>query len=136
MPPLRNHRCDIPHIAEAILANLLPKGSRIRIAEPVMAKLLQAPWHGNVRELKNLLRRSLVMSDGKIIERLEPDLRQTKSITYANHRQSKAAEQLIKALIDNEGRLQAVAHELNVSVRTVQRRMKEFGLNLRDFRTI
>jgi transcriptional regulator of acetoin/glycerol metabolism len=43
---------------------------------------------------------------------------------------------LIDALVRNKGRLDAVAHELDVSVRTVQRRMKESGLRLRDFRSI
>jgi transcriptional regulator with PAS, ATPase and Fis domain len=43
---------------------------------------------------------------------------------------------MIDALVRNKGRLEAVAYELNVSVRTVQRRMKESGLRLRDFRGI
>jgi len=135
-PPLRKHKGDIPHIAGEILGELLPKGSRIRITESVMTELLEASWFGNVRELKNVLRRSLVMSNGGVIEHLEPDFQQTKSTFQAAQGQSKTTERLINALINNEGRLEAVAHELDVSVRTVQRRMKESGLRLKDFRII
>jgi transcriptional regulator with PAS, ATPase and Fis domain len=135
-PPLRKHRGDIPHIAGEILGELLPKGSKIRITESVMAELLRAPWPGNVRELKNVLRRSLVMSSGEVIERLEGDSQHSKSNLPAVRGQSETIERLIDALMRNKGRLEAVAHELDVSVRTVQRRMKESGLRLRDFRSI
>jgi len=43
---------------------------------------------------------------------------------------------LVDVLNRHRGRLGSVADELGVSIRTVQRRMKENGLRLRDFRTI
>jgi len=135
-PPLRKHRGDIPLIVGEILGDLLPEGCKVRVTESVMAELLHAPWSGNVRELKNVLRRSLVMSSGGVIERLE-------SIPYpcggnlaAVRNQCEPAGKLIDALVRNKGRLEAVAQELEVSVRTVQRRLKESGLRLRDFRGV
>ncbi len=135
-PPLRKHRGDIPHITGEILGEILPEGSKIRITESVMAELLRAPWPGNVRELKNVLHRSLVMSSGDVIERLEGDLQHSKSNLPAIRGQSETIERLIDALMRNNGCLEAAAHELDVSVRTVQRRMKESGLRVRDFRGI
>jgi transcriptional regulator with PAS, ATPase and Fis domain len=136
-PPLRKHRGDIPQIAGAILGELLPKGSKVRVTESVMAELLHAPWPGNVRELKNVLRRSLVMSDGgEVIERLEGGSHPCGRSLTAVRSQCEPAGRMIDALMRNKGRLEAVAHELDVSVRTVQRRMKESGLRLRDFRSI
>jgi transcriptional regulator with PAS, ATPase and Fis domain len=135
-PPLRKHRGDIPHIAGEILGELLPKGSTVQITESVMAELLRAPWPGNVRELKNALRRSLVMSSGGIIERLESDAHPCGQNLAAVRSQCEPTGRLIDALVRNKGRLDAVACELDVSVRTVQRRIKESGLRLRDFRSI
>ena len=135
-PPLREHRGDIPRIAGAIFGELLPKGAKIRVTESVMAELLHAPWPGNVRELKNVLRRSLVMSGGGVIERLESDAHPCGRNLTAVRSQCEPAGRMIDALMRNKGRLEAVAHELDVSVRTVQRRMKESGLRLRDFRGI
>jgi transcriptional regulator with PAS, ATPase and Fis domain len=135
-PPLRKHRGDIPQIAGEILGELLPAGSKIRVTESVMAELLHAPWSGNVRELKNVLRRSLVMSSGGVIDRLECDLHSREQNLAAARSQCALVGRLIDVLTRNKGHLEAVAHELNVSVRTVQRRIKESGLRLRDFRDI
>jgi transcriptional regulator with PAS, ATPase and Fis domain len=135
-PPLRKHRGDIPQIVGAILGELLPEGCKIKITEPVMTELLRAPWPGNVRELKNVLHRSLVMSIGGVIERLEGGPQHSKLNLPAVPCRSETIERLIDALMRNKGRLESVAHELDVSVRTVQRRMKENGLQLRDFRSI
>jgi transcriptional regulator with PAS, ATPase and Fis domain len=135
-PPLRKHRGDIPQIVGAILGELLLEGSKVRVTESVMAELLHAPWPGNVRELKNVLRRSLVMSARGVIERLESDPHSCERSLLAAHNQCATVGILIGALTRNKGHLEAVAHELDVSVRTVQRRMKENGLRLRDFRSI
>jgi two-component system NtrC family response regulator len=135
-PPLRKHRSDIPQITGEILSELLPETSKVRVTESVMTELLHAPWPGNVRELKNVLRRSLVMSSGGVIERLEGDPHPCGQNLATVRKQCEPAGRLIDALVRNRGRLKAVAHELDVSVRTVQRRMKESGLRLRDFRGV
>jgi transcriptional regulator of acetoin/glycerol metabolism len=102
----------------------------------VMTKLLHAHWPGNVRELKNVLRRSLVMSLGGVIERLESGSHPFERNLESVRSQCEPAGRLIDALVRNKGQLEAVAQELGVSVRTVQRRMKESGLRLRNFRSI
>jgi transcriptional regulator with PAS, ATPase and Fis domain len=136
-PPLRKHRGDIPQIAGEILGDLLPEGCKVRVTESVMAELLRAPWPGNVRELKNVLRRSLVMSGGGgVIENLESDPHSRERNLLATRVQCATSGRLIGALTRNKGHLEAVAQELDVSVRTVQRRMKASGLRLRDFRSI
>jgi transcriptional regulator with PAS, ATPase and Fis domain len=135
-PPLRKHRGDIPQIVGEILGELLLEGSKVRVTESVLAELLHAPWPGNVRELKNVLRRSLVMSGRGVIDRLESDPHSCERNLLAARSQCTTVGRLIGALTRNKGHLEAVAHELDVSARTVQRRMKESGLRLRDFRSV
>jgi transcriptional regulator with PAS, ATPase and Fis domain len=135
-PPLRMHPGDIPQIAGEILGELLSEGAKVRVTESAMTELLHAPWPGNVRELKNVLRRSLVMSSEGVIERLEGTPHPCGRNRAAAGSRYEPAGKLIDSLVRNKASLEAVARELDVSVRTVQRRMKESGLRLRDFRGI
>jgi len=65
LPPLREHMEDLPTVADALLTRLCEKYERSRPA--LNARELQAlrayPFPGNVRELRNLLERSLLRSD-------------------------------------------------------------------------
>jgi transcriptional regulator with PAS, ATPase and Fis domain len=64
VPPLREHKEDIPPIAELMLQNLNRKhGTRIVGIDPQVQALLQRyDWPGNVRELRNFLERSSIMA--------------------------------------------------------------------------
>jgi len=134
-PPLRNRRRDIPLLISAIFGDLLPENGTIQVTDAVMSELINAPWSGNVRELTNFLRRSLAMCNGAVIDRLESSLGHPQADLSPPCCQSENAERLIDSLMHNCGRLDAVAKDLNVSVRTIQRRMKRSGLRLKDFRT-
>lgn len=69
MPPLRERREDIPIIAEQFLRHLALKYNRpgLRFSEPLTDCLRKASWRGNVRELRNLIERLVVLSDTDII---------------------------------------------------------------------
>ena len=66
VPPLRERREDIPHLAEtfARLAadrhNLPPRS----ISPAAMRRLVEYDWPGNVRELKNAVERAMVLAEG------------------------------------------------------------------------
>jgi two-component system, NtrC family, nitrogen regulation response regulator NtrX len=66
VPPLRERRGDIPPIAEFILAQVSrrngmePKG----FTEDALEKLQRLEWRGNVRELRNVVERLLILSEG------------------------------------------------------------------------
>lgn len=70
IPPLRERQGDISDLATYILwffakRNGLPCK---RLAGSAVAKLEAHPWHGNVRELENVLKRASVMANGETIE--------------------------------------------------------------------
>ncbi len=62
LPPLRERREDLPLLAEAFLARLSrpPK----RLSPEALACLQDHPFPGNVRELRNLLERAVLLADG------------------------------------------------------------------------
>jgi DNA-binding NtrC family response regulator len=64
VPPLREHKEDIPPIADAMLQNLNKKhGTRVAgVDSEVMALLYRYDWPGNVRELRNILERAAIMA--------------------------------------------------------------------------
>jgi transcriptional regulator with PAS, ATPase and Fis domain len=135
-PPLRERSRDIPQLVAEFFGELLPRGGRAQVTAAAMQQLLDAPWPGNVRQLRNTLRRALVLANDGVIEkfRFDPTVRATE--TGPQHARGNGVDALVDGLYRHRGRLGAVADELGVSIRTVQRRMKESGLRLRDFRMI
>jgi len=63
LPPLRERVSDIGLLAPALLARVAP--GRSLVLEPAaLRRLLQHPFPGNVRELRNVLERAALLSDG------------------------------------------------------------------------
>ena len=64
IPPLREHKEDIPPIADVMLQNLNKKhGTRITgVDGDVLALFHRYDWPGNVRELRNVLERAAIMA--------------------------------------------------------------------------
>jgi formate hydrogenlyase transcriptional activator len=67
IPPLRERREDIPTLARYFVQEF---GTRMRkpidsIPVEVMTALVNYPWPGNIRELRNVLERSVIVTSGK-----------------------------------------------------------------------
>ncbi len=69
VPPLREHKEDIPPIAEVMLQNLNKKhGTRITGLDADALDLFRRyDWPGNVRELRNVLERAAIMAGAGLI---------------------------------------------------------------------
>ncbi len=65
LPPLRERKEDIPHLAHYFMT----KENKVQFSKPIsqsaMDKLMNYDWPGNVRELKNVIERGIVLSEGK-----------------------------------------------------------------------
>ncbi|MDR7078563.1 transcriptional regulator with PAS, ATPase and Fis domain [Neobacillus niacini] len=70
IPPLRDRNGDVELIAINLLEKLGRKFYRkgIKLSAEVVERLNQHKWQGNIRELENVLERSINVLDGKIIE--------------------------------------------------------------------
>jgi two-component system nitrogen regulation response regulator GlnG len=62
LPPLRERRDDIPLLALHFLAELAPELGPRRLDAGALAALRAARWVGNVRELRNVLRRAAILT--------------------------------------------------------------------------
>jgi len=69
MPALRHRVEDIPILTEHFLKEATAKFERpIRsISAEAMSYLMKYEWHGNVRELKNTIERSVLITDGDVL---------------------------------------------------------------------
>jgi formate hydrogenlyase transcriptional activator len=75
VPPLRDRRADIPHLAMFFLSRFSKRlGKNIQgMARETLDRLTSYSWPGNIRELQNVIERAVILAQGSVLE-LEPDL--------------------------------------------------------------
>ncbi len=78
VPPLRKRRADIEPLARHFLARFAGEtGRRVRDFTPEALEALKTyNWPGNIREMRNVIERAVVLSHGELIERSELALSQ------------------------------------------------------------
>jgi DNA-binding NtrC family response regulator len=66
IPPLRERRDDIPLLVNSFLKEFSAAFGRKApvLTEKSMQKLVDNPWRGNIRELRNVLERAMILSGG------------------------------------------------------------------------
>ncbi|MBI1873726.1 MAG: sigma-54-dependent Fis family transcriptional regulator [Acidobacteria bacterium] len=69
VPPLRERREEIPTLVDHFLAEANSRLGRTirRVSPDAMAALMGYDWPGNIRELKNAIERSAVVTDGEVV---------------------------------------------------------------------
>jgi two-component system, NtrC family, response regulator PilR len=70
LPALRDRREDLPQLTQALLARIAADTGQAprAVSSAMMAALQRNPLVGNVRELENILHRSLALSDGEELD--------------------------------------------------------------------
>ncbi len=126
LPPLRERASDVPLIAAHLLERLARRHGTAprRLAEDAADWLAAQPWPGNVRQLSNLLERASIVVERPLlgVADLKPLL------APASSPQADARERLRQALIEAGGDKRRAAELLEVSYRTLLRRLKEHDL--------
>ncbi len=75
VPPLRDRRADIPQLVMFSLTRFAKKfGKKVdSVSQDTMDRLMKYAWPGNIRELQNIIERSVVLSQGPLLD-LDPAL--------------------------------------------------------------
>ncbi len=76
IPPLRERREDIPELVEQFLARFAAERriSTPNLSKDALAALQAHEWPGNVRQLRNIIERTLILTPGDRVDCIEVDL--------------------------------------------------------------
>lgn len=81
LPPLRERREDIEPLARHFCRNTNAQtGRQVELTPEALARVVQAPWRGNVRELQNFVERLVVLSDGTDVSEKDVRLEQERAL--------------------------------------------------------
>jgi PAS domain S-box-containing protein len=138
LPSLCDRREDIPLLIEHFIAQLNRlKGKDIAgVTDDVLARLMEHPFPGNVRELENILEHAFVLCRGSLIERhhLPPHLRggpAVEALQLGRGITLRAMEKLLigDALRRHHGNRNQAARELGINPSTLFRKLRDLKLD-------
>ncbi|MFN9984678.1 MAG: helix-turn-helix domain-containing protein, partial [Pirellula sp.] len=138
LPPLRERPEDIPVLVEYFLKDCAKRHMRVQteLAPEIMDFFNAYDWPGNVRQLRNAIENMLVMGHRERLtkEDLPRSLSGNPAITNkpihpdSLNLNELEREAILSALERSYGNRTHAAHTLGISVRTLQRKLKQWGV--------
>lgn len=133
VPPLRHRKEDIPLLATKFVqefSNAMTKEIK-HIPDHVMQALQQYPWHGNVRELRNIIERAVILTEGPMLccDLPGSDRAEFDEIMTLEDLERRYIQKILKK---TEGRIRGIdgaAQILGLNPSTLESRMKKLGVN-------
>jgi DNA-binding NtrC family response regulator len=144
MPPLRDHKDDLPDLVQYLLQDMNNKhGRNVSGINDEVAKAFQNhAWPGNVRELRNTLERAVIVCDTRMVEprHLPPGfgavihrapVQEANAIRLGVGTTVEEAERLLilKTLESTNNNKTRAAEILGISLKTLHNKLKEYAQN-------
>ena len=146
-PPLRERKKDIPMLVEYFIHRYAKKaGKKIRTVEKTTLELLQAyRWPGNIRELQNVIERSVIVCDTEKLSvdeswlsreplRAQPTNRSVPELPVTHEK-----ERIETALAGTGGRVSGpsgAAAKLGIPPSTLESKIRSLKINKYRFKTV
>ncbi|WP_296893576.1 sigma-54-dependent Fis family transcriptional regulator [Thiobacillus sp.] len=130
LPALRERRGDIGLLADTLLARLAP-GRAYTLSEAARARLQDYDYPGNIRELRNIIERAMLMADGDTLleEHLPPELKSDETgmpgVDDIVPLETAELRYLQWALAHHGGDRKSLAAQLGISERTLYRKLAQ-----------
>jgi transcriptional regulator with PAS, ATPase and Fis domain len=141
LPPLRERREDIPLLVRYFMKNLktIYQRENLTVSPRAVGWLAELPWTGNVRELKNLVERTVLVNEQDTLDvaefqvQLQPGqpsgetahLPAVGTVTIDEMEKS----MIQKALAFHDNNLSKVARSLGLSRGALYRRLEKYGIS-------
>lgn len=142
LPPLREHKEDVPQLVEAMLADMNAKHGRnvSGVSDTVLQMFQSHNWPGNVREVRNTMERAVIVCDGSLIEprHLPPNFGSAAMKVAASDGEGLRLEVgttvgdaekmlILKTLAASNNNKTRAAEILGISLKTLHNKLKEYG---------
>ena len=144
-PPLREHLDDLPVLVEYFVRRYAARNNyrEKAFAPEAIEHLKTLPWKGNVRELKNLVERLLILAPGDEIDREDvfratggarPELSSslTGLKTLREFRESAERLFLLQKLEENDWNVTQTATEIETPRSNLYKKMDQYGIKRED----
>lgn len=141
VPPLRDRRSDIPMLAEAFINEVCKRNGIApkQISERALRILSSHEWSGNVRELRNMIERLVILSPSKTVDESLLESSHTLGAgtiediiaTSGNFQefQDRAEAAFIKHMLDRHGwNVSKTAEAIDIQRSHLYSKLKKFGL--------
>lgn len=141
VPPLRERREDIPLLTRYFVQKHAQRMGRHIDTIPAssLEALTRYDWPGNIRELQNVLERSVILTNGNVLRVAMPEVKETRpGSAPRGPRESPASERqmILKALDEAKGQVggpDGAAARLGLKRTTLQSRMRKYNI-AREYR--
>lgn len=134
IPPLKERKEDIPVLAEYFLKSFKQKYNKPELTfhPKSITQLKNYQWPGNIRELKNIIERLVVLSDGRQLV-IDQSLfssyeKNTDNIKNNLNLEENEKHIILKALEKHKGNITKAAKELGIQRNALYRRLEKYGL--------
>jgi len=135
VPPLRERREDIPLLIRYFTQKHAKRMNRLIESIPSAAidALTHYEWPGNIRELQNVIERSVILSPGRVLQIALPEIAKSAPAAPRTPRVEESAERerILEALRECDGIVagpQGAAARLGLRRTTLQSRMKKLNI--------
>jgi DNA-binding NtrC family response regulator len=143
--PLRERREDIPILVDDFLHHhpVAKQKGVTSVSRNAMNRLMNYHWLGNIRELQNVLEKAIVLTRGRVIERVDLPRSFASVVRKRSHGEislkltqwleEQEKQFLIQQLKSFDGKIALTAKNCGLPVRTLSRKMHRYGLRKVDF---
>jgi len=143
-PPLRDKKEDIPLLVEYLSRNFAEENNfkMKKFSEDALQAMMTYPWKGNVRELKNVVERLLIMTEAEIIEKKHlpgqvrgeaktglPD--SAKINTLKDFRELAEKDFILAKLEKNNWNISQTAREIDTPRSNLYKKLAQYGIKIK-----
>lgn len=125
LPPLRERMDDIPLLASHFVAefnNLYNKDIQI-IPNTIINRLQSYSYPGNVRELRNIIEKAVIFSQGSLLNEEYIDNLKTDNFSKNSLLENSEKIAILKVLAEENGNKTHTADKLGISIRTLRNKL-------------
>jgi two-component system NtrC family response regulator len=142
LPALRERTGDIKYLTEYFISQLkkIYKKEKLSVSKKTLNWLQEMPWHGNIRELKNMVERTVLVTNHSVLEiedfmeQMQKSTARSDSLPAVGTFTLDAMEKAMieKTLLFYRNNLSKAARSLGLSRGTLYRRMEKHGIPVKQ----